>query len=982
MQPENIRHILKSIRVPIDHPLFYSRLFSLAARQLKKTRETADPVSQIVMDDYDELSRLLDRSEIQESSSVRNVLRSRLLAQQLIDEKGEIKLHLLPKAIDVLRKHLYSLGPQRQYDGKRQEHIFKVLQSLNDNKELVRLLKKLTRPLSNKRAEDLIRQTLQLPTTVSLTDAHTRQAVLSAWLCYLRQNVGSCFATAPAIIVHDEQAELFLHDMIDLLSTGRLKRTFGGVEISVPLSASWGRGDLKKPFFIAASTQGISPEIWLSPGLIAAFESIGFLNPEDKIRQKIEQLEGWLRPLVQHTVSLLNAEEIIRKILLQLMGLTEKQLKDFESRPHVMSQTRHIFHPSTTKKNGGSIGERCVHFYQLFETAKNAFKGLADNPLLKAWEFTLASFSETKFEFTRWNLYSSLGLGSNEPGGIGECIYRTIKYKLDEANHKAQEIQYEYEGVYTQVKTLESRMRHASTESEAQWLKADYQTHANELHFLQERRESAQREASALVSLYDNLYSLYVDLFKDYFQEVYDADMQEVTTGPFDDSPAGFRLLYKHGRSNTSQWTLIQNQHDYIDSLASFFVATESQVAHSLEGMRIERALSDVVTAIVTHIKTQEFLESAFQRMAIAHQTQVIQDPLNHLDQIEKKPWAYTSGGTMSDLVSSYYKIDGKPAIAEKWVESEIELLVFFADTVKRIPPSMMQPFIKEGRESMLMQSPTHAFLLKPLLTPFREAWLNEDYTYTFVRDRFVKPAESFVERLLLNDEMIHLFLQELNARVPENFQPRFKTAFGHLRGPLNPMFFRDTLVDTLEHDRGLRQGARPVLSAETIDSYLYAQLPLFSSADLKERVAKILSQLPKINASMIDQMLELLDGLPMTRGELLYFGASQLQDICKALLCLIQGTTSSYDYPFLISQAAQKLGFAVPAPILFADTNWVKDMFGFVVNPGTGKLELWRVDYTGSIGHPIPSWKQWLNGSRPDQKWGIYTKPYQYGQS
>lgn len=187
---------------------------------------------------------------------------------------------------------------------------------------------------------------------------------------------------------------------------------------------------------------------------------------------------------------------------------------------------------------------------------------------------------------------------TNEPHGIGQCIYQIVQHKLDQANTKVQEIQYEYEMVYTQVKTLEMRMRQASTEKEVQWLKMDYQSRMNEFYFLEEQRNNAQHEASALVNLFDILYKLYVDLFKDYFQEVYDADMQEVTIGPFDDSPAGFRLLYKHGRSNTSQWTHIQNQYDFIDALVSFFVATEPQIAHALEGKKIEKDLSDVVVAL------------------------------------------------------------------------------------------------------------------------------------------------------------------------------------------------------------------------------------------------------------------------------------------------------------------------------------------------------------------------------------------------
>ena len=53
----------------------------MAARQRHETQGTqADPIlSHIVAEEYEELSRRLDRSQIQESISVRNVLRTRNL---------------------------------------------------------------------------------------------------------------------------------------------------------------------------------------------------------------------------------------------------------------------------------------------------------------------------------------------------------------------------------------------------------------------------------------------------------------------------------------------------------------------------------------------------------------------------------------------------------------------------------------------------------------------------------------------------------------------------------------------------------------------------------------------------------------------------------------------------------------------------------------------------------------------------------------
>lgn len=727
MEDEEIDQIIRTVKAPIHHPLFYPRIFALCVKQQRRKR-SKDAVHQILMEEYEEFSRRFDRAQIQESCAVRNVLRTRQLAQTLIDEKGELQVSLLEKAISCLEEHLYSLGPQRQYDGIRQEHILKVLKLLRANQDLVRLLKKFTRPWSNQWAEDLIRQTLQLPLNSPITDAHTRQAVLAAWLGYLRQNVGSCFATAPAEIIHDEQPELFLQDLLDLISTGSLKRTFGGVEHSVPLSGSWGSGDLKKPLVIQTSSQGITPELWYSPSLIAALEVVGIFKPSDKLKQKMEQLEGWLRPMIHHgphSIKIVTVGGLLRKILMQTLGVTEKQLEDFENRPQAMIQTSLMMHPRAVSKNAGGIAERCRHFHHLFHLAKNVFKSSADHALLKAWEFTLASFCDTRNEFTRWNLYASLGLGSNEAGGIGECIYQTIQQKLEIANRKVQEIQYEYETVYTQVKTLESRMRHASSEKEAQWLKVEYQSRVNEFYFLEERRDHAQKQAAALVNLYDNLYTLYVDLFKDYFQEVYDADMQEVTSGPFDDSPAGFRLLYKHGRSNTSQWTLIHSPNEYVESLASFFVATESQIAHFFEGKKIEKDLSDVVTAIINHVRTKEFLESAFSRMAAAHHAPVVNDPLHHLDQIEKKPWAYTSGGTMNTLISTYYRLEIPPTETAKWVESEVELLVFLAETLQRMSPSSFRPFQRGGATIDAYAIPHTCLFIKTSPPPFSGSVVN-----------------------------------------------------------------------------------------------------------------------------------------------------------------------------------------------------------------------------------------------------------------
>lgn len=983
MDIEKTGEAIKAKEIFIDHPAFYERAFTFAAQQRKQIyARDGDNFKRVCAEEYNELSKRLDISKFQESCAVRNILRTRRLANLLVNDKGEINIAVLPRVINHLQRHLYSLGPNRQYDSKRQEHLLKVLISLNDNKELVRLVKSIERPLSQKNAEQMIRDSLLIPSSVTLTDAHARRAVLSALMTLLRQNVGSCFATAPGIIVHGEQPEMFLKDILSLMTTGRLKRTFGGIEYAVPLSVSWGAGDLKKPVLIPLGEAYEDSKIWLSPGLENAFESIGLLDIEAPVADKQAKVKKLIEEVLIDVGSQyyiwISAEDIIRKVLFKNLGITEKDILEYENRPKAMVHSGLMMQVTNTAGKGK--GELCAIFLNQFKVACNAFKALADNALLKSWEFSLASFAETKAQFTRWNLYSSLGFGANEVGGIGACLYDIIKLKLDEANHRVTEFQYEYEQVYNQLKTMEARMRSVTSERDGQWLKMEYQTKRNEFYTLEEIRDEIHNKAQRLANLYEVIIEQYDAIFPNYFQEVYDADMHDVSTGPYDDSPAGFRLLYKHGRSNTSQWSYIRTPNEFIEALVSFFSSTENEISSSQPMEGLQKELSEIVTAVINHIRTKEFLETAFYRMAAAHNTPIVHDPLENLDRIEKKPWAYTSGGTMGTLVSCYFKLENKPTEVSRWMESPTELCVFLIDSMKQVPPKLMESYLTDPNKSMLIHSPTHAFLLKPGLSPFKEGWMRDEYTYTWVRDNIVLPRKNFVESILLDDDKMHYFVQHLAEKVPINYRHYFLKMFGSMYGSKTPAEFRDYILDNINREKGLRGSGGQILSADEIDAALYSLLPIFSRSTLKEHLENIYAAIPHISDKQREDLMTVFDLSSQSFFQNPLVDANQLQDICKGLLCLaFEETTSEVDYHAIVSSVAQQLGYAMPGPIIFADTNWMKEEFGFVVNPGSGEFELWRIDQTGRSGYPMSQWDQWLNGSRKEPNWGIYTKPYEY---
>ena len=297
---------------------------------------------------------------------------------------------------------------------------------------------------------------------------------------------------------------------------------------------------------------------------------------------------------------------MLKQLLLKHFNVTEKDLHEYQLRPQGMIQSSLMLQVPQSGTSSGGKGQACANFLVQYEVAKNAFKALSDNALLKAWEFTVACFAENKAGFTRWNLYSSLGLGPQEKGGIGQCLYAIIHHKLEETNEKLKRLNEEHEQIYAQVKYMETRIRHAS-EKEAQWLKAEYQSKRNEFYTFQELKDKTQMKASRYANLFNVLLKFYDELFPKYFQEVYDADMHDVSSGPYDDSPAGFRLLYKFGRSNTASWQRIYTPAQFVDALASFFSTTENEIASSDELSGMQDDFSEIVTAIISHIGHMSF---------------------------------------------------------------------------------------------------------------------------------------------------------------------------------------------------------------------------------------------------------------------------------------------------------------------------------------------------------------------------------------
>lgn len=826
-----------------------------------------------------ELSLLADLSKLQDSFRLRALRRAHKIAEQMVSDSGDFEKDLWKQILPALEERSFIL-----YPGGENDRTFNVRQVefLKELPKLFKEIKRFKKPLCHQGAERLIRDTLQLSPKSLLTDAHIRRAVLSGCLTLLRQNVGSCFATAPAILIQEEQVERLLADFYEILTTGKLKRVISGVEFSVPLSPSWGWGDLRKKMDTG--------HLEYCPGFLQALIAIGILDPQVELEKKVVKARSLISPFIGRGFMV---EEILRALLIGHFGakIEEKERE-----------------------------------------VRSVFRAMTDHALLKAWEFTLASFSEAKMEFSRWNLYVSLGFDPKEKNGIGELLYKCTEEKFKESNKKVEQYQIEYESSFNQVKAVEALLRNASSEEEGRRLRAEYQGRYYQMQSVLDMRDRAYAAASHYSSLFAFMIKQYDEKFPEYFQEIYDAEMHEViqeTQELYDDSPAGFRLVYKHGRADAYAWSFIYDGKQFIDALVDFFRMTEGLIAAAFEWEEGKRAIQEMTTAVILHVRTKDFLDSAIKR--------------------RDKPWAYISGGSMIHLLKIYFRREDELSEEERWVESEQELLIFLLETLKNLPPAAF-----EGTKRMLTFSPTHAFILEPFWELFHKAWNDEGFTYTWVRDEIIAPRMAYYEKLFLSVEQQQFLAEAFVERLPS-------LAAHHFRRGL-PLFDTNLLVQ--EFRNRVIQGP---MTAH-FDAFLYEMLPLLPGHEWKAAVRRLCDH------PNLEKALERFSDFPAS-----WIGKRQLFDLAKASYLAAEGTCFlSFDLHQALVKRAIREHLSPPSPLIFADTNWPNFFFAFLVNPATLELELWRTNSTGTYGMPMTSWKPFIRG-KEHKTWGIYTRPSQY---
>ncbi|MCI5051648.1 MAG: hypothetical protein MRY21_00755 [Simkaniaceae bacterium] len=595
---------------------------------------------------------LLDRAGQNDSGAYRALERSRAIAQLVVHDDASFDREYAKKIIDHFEL-------KKIVDEAYVSHVKKVLKFFLEDSEGAKIYNKIAFPLANRYVERVV--ALSVGKSERLEKRDIRVATLSAMLTPLRQTIGSCFATAPAILIQSEQMGNMLSDLYELLSRGQMRRVVAGNEYKVPMSISVGSADLNR---------------------------------------------------------------VIAK-------------------PHAI----HL-HPAIEGKKTASPGMRVKDL--LNEEEGLVFAYFSNHALLRAWEYTLASFTDFEDTSSKRNLTVALGLEHEKPGGIGQAVYNHIQSKLDSVNEKAAELHQEYVLANDRVEMTQRLLGSASTPDRIRRLKAELQGHLHHMQMSYDDHIEEAERSKKYADFFRFIIHQYYDNFSLYFQELYDPDMHDMDENLFEDSPAGFRLIYKHGRAEPTAWTSIYDAEGYIRSLEDFFYITEPLIISASDWREASEEVQEITQLVLEHIKSEIFIKSAMDRIQELHKKM-------SQEEIGKKPWSYVSGGTVETLLKAYHGKESEFTVEKVIPKSPTELCIFYIDLIKEMPLPIL-----EKAENFLAVSPNHAFILQP--ERFKSAWDCDQFTYTWVRDTLIEGPQAYYGEYRLNrDEQNFLMYKFLS---------------------------------------------------------------------------------------------------------------------------------------------------------------------------------------------------------------------------
>ncbi len=453
--------------------------WNYAAAQTKLTsfEKAIDKAKPLDFEDLDIVRKRRSEAFRKENAkAARNTEQALLAARRVIDDDGNLVLDGgALKGLPLVRTDdLASVADEIRATGDgslpQSVHALQMLQRLQKDKAAQEALKGVKAPkdpasaatpdekASLETAQSLIRNVLGLADDAPIGDAEAKRAAMAALLSQARQGaVGSCFATASAVRLQRNRPEQVLGDMKEMFATGRLTREIEhppGTKLRIEVPIARDMVDRK----LDVNRQGT--DLHQSPQMVAGLDALGV--PDGDQKQAIEDAARRLRAeraldkalakvarflpathtaesLKSSALALLDADagktieaalsEVLDAVALSSVNKRSNQRKrtavecaqDFDQPDGSDDFTpQELLKMVARQRSGGTPPA------DQLAAAKAAYDTSADNTLMRAWEYTLASMAEQHPGTAEVATTMSGGIGQAAADAANEVADRAI----------------------------------------------------------------------------------------------------------------------------------------------------------------------------------------------------------------------------------------------------------------------------------------------------------------------------------------------------------------------------------------------------------------------------------------------------------------------------------------------------------------------------------------------------------------------------
>jgi hypothetical protein len=898
----------------------------------------------------------LHRNGIQDSRLVALRLVALRTAKAICSSKGEVQVDRGQELLDNWQRW----APQWPLVMDDLEQSLQVMRSLVERlvqeKSLRQLIMSCGRPVGQPESEQRIRLSLGLSADTPVGDYETRIAVVSALLTPLRQSVGSCFATAPCILVQRQEPAMLLDDLRALIELGRLERIVQGQSAIVPIALRWAGGLVRRPVGPKAS------RLAQSPGFLGgAFAALGKERSFVRVSQQVKQLMRLLPARAQR--SSLPQPEMPSEPLAawSIHDVYERLIAAALDLPWPLPEPPAEGSGLLLSASSARLLRKREQWEEGVRAASEAFSALEHHPLLKTWEYTVASFVEARPAMAAHNLWTSLGLASQDPRSIGGALIAQLQPALDSVNQDMEQAVGLANQCVSRVKSVQSRSTRLKDARDAEWASAEARSAQRDYDYAQGRLTQLEDEAQQLAEFPKFFANVVERLMPRYFQEAYDPALVGQVASVYDDAAAGFRLVAKGGVDFVPAWRWIEDASQYRLCMREFLDRVFFECRDVEQTRYIGAEVNRLSQSFSLILDEPDFQLAALERLAETHQRALPKDPLHHLDKVTYKPWAYESGGTLLGLVQHYFGLTELPSVEQKRCERAIDLVAFLVDQLRLLPDHQLK-LLKGPWGDLLGFSPTHAFTILAGAKDLQLCIEQEIYSYTYLQTTWMDPQEAFWRGTTVQSgPVLDRVLERWLADLPSSIQPVASLAAMGLPSSLSAA----DLVELVS--RGFPDSMRSRIPIDVIiarlQGYLWEELPLLPPATSLDRLA---TAFPELARQTLEIAVESLED---------FASGAAGRRLAVQLACGERGLP--LDAATIVARLRQQ-GLMAPAPMIWADTNWPFFQFALIWSPQDHSPALWRVSPLGDRGLPMAEWSQYLAPGN-EQPWGWLNHPTDY---